>query len=113
MFLASLGPVVRTPPLLYLAGVPGALKPWSCSNLTSTFGARAAPADGASAAAASATAATISPSDRAPEVKARMREPPTGSVVAAGLVEEVDDRSSKGGVVGSAEVVPRHRHQPG
>jgi hypothetical protein len=37
MFLASLGPVLMTPTLLYFAGVPGALKPWSCSNLTSTF----------------------------------------------------------------------------
>src|SRR2546429_8942452 len=84
MFLASLGPVLMTPTLLYLAGVPGALKPWSCSNLTSTFGPRAAPADGASAATASATAATINPSVRAAEGKARMREPHTGSVVVSG-----------------------------
>src|SRR5438132_803110 len=104
MFLASLGPVLMTPTLLYLAGVPGALKPRSCSNLTSTFGPRAAPAEGASAATASATAATINPSVRAAVVRARMREPPTGSVVVAGLVEEVDDCSSKGGVVGGARV---------
>src|SRR5438067_11587265 len=113
MFLASLGPVLMTPTLLYLAGVPGALKPWSCSNLTSTFCARAAPADGASVAAASATAAKINPSVRAVAVKARMRKPPTGSVVAVGLIEEVDDRSSKGGVVGGPEMVARHRHRPG
>src|SRR5260370_32106757 len=76
MFLASLGPVLRTPTLLYFAGVPGALKPWSCSNLTSTFCARAAPADGASVAAASATAATI---NRSLLAVALIRVSPRGS----------------------------------
>src|SRR5438093_12103107 len=76
MFLASLGPVLMTPTLLYLAGVPGALKPWSCSNLTSTFCARAAPADGASVAAASATAATI---NRSLLAVAFIQVPPQGS----------------------------------
>src|SRR5712671_6480132 len=76
MFLASLGPVLRTPTLLYLAGVPGALKPWNCSSLTSTFGPRAAPAGGASAATASATAATI---NRSLLAVALTRVPPRGS----------------------------------
>src|SRR5438477_3399487 len=76
MFLASLGPVLRTPTLLYLAGVPGELKPWSCSNLTATFCAPAAPADGASVAAASATVATI---NRSLLAVALIRVPPRGS----------------------------------
>ena len=56
MFRALRGPVLSTPTLLYLAGVPGARKPSSRSKLTRT----AAPAGGANAVQASPATATMS-----------------------------------------------------
>src|SRR6266508_6464355 len=78
MFLASLGPVLMMPTLLYFAGVPGALKPWIRSNFTSTDCAddagAADAADDTNAAAATTTVEIARQSFRTIELRERMND---------------------------------------
>src|SRR3989442_1302447 len=90
-FLASLGPVSMTPTLLYLAGVPGEVKPSSRRNLTSTFGAdEASPsADAAETGTIARPMATDTSSSASLRAPCRMDliEPPPGAGLGAAGAE--------------------------